>query len=196
MPAVPSQNRFKFRSRYLAAGLTLILLGSLSLTFGGCNWFKPSPDDSNRLEKTKTNIESDVVAIYFSKYQGSQSIVENVARKLPEEAKREPLRFALTELLKGPSVEEKSQGFYSEIPKGTKLLGLNKGQKAVTVDLSSQFSGGGGSTSMTQRLEELKRTVKAVDAKSEVNIAVEGKPLEVLGGEGLEVPGTMQSGPQ
>lgn len=189
-----SQDRFKFRSRLPVAGLALLLLGSVSLTFGGCDWW-PKPKPSPIPEQT-AKIPADSVAIYFSKYQGSQSIVESVVRKLPEGNTAEPLKFALTELLKGPNAEEKSQGFYTEIPQGTKLLALTTQPKAITIDLSHQFSEGGGSTTMTQRLEEIKRTVKAVDTKHEINITIEGKPLELLGGEGLEVPGTLESGPQ
>jgi len=138
----------------------------------------------------------DVVTVFFSKYQGSQSIVENVIRKLPEDAKSEPLKFALNELFKGPTPEEKSQGYYSEIPKGTKLLSLKKKNDAVDINLSQQFSSGGGSTSIDQRFEELKQTVYSVDNSHKINLSVEGKPLELLGGEGLEVQESLKREPQ
>jgi spore germination protein GerM len=134
----------------------------------------------------------DVVTVFFSKAQGSQSIVDDVARKLPEEAQAEPVQFALTELLKGPTPEEKTQGFYSEIPKGTKLLGVKAYDHTLTVNLSKQFTVGGGSTSMQQRVEEIKKTVYSVDSNHQLTLAVEGQPLESLGGEGLEVPGTLE----
>jgi spore germination protein GerM len=192
MPSEFGHNRLMFR--FLLPGLALMLLGSVSLSLSGCDWLpKPKPGVD---QYEQGQVPADSVGIYFSKYQGSQSIVESVLRKLPADTKQDPLTFAVTELLKGPSAEEKSQGFYSEIPKGTKLLGITKDAKMVQVNLSSQFSTGGGSTSITQRFEELKRTIKAVDTKHEVGILVEGKPLETLGGEGLEVPGSMQSGAQ
>jgi spore germination protein GerM len=132
------------------------------------------------------------VSIFFSKTQGSKSIVENVTRQLPTEHNLTPLKFALQELLKGPTPEEKSQGFYTEIPKGTQLLGLNRQSHTVIINLSHQFSSGGGSTSMTQRLEQVKQTVYAMDDSHHVNLSVEGKPLETLGGEGLEVPESLK----
>lgn len=212
MPSDFGQNRLMFR--LLSPGLALLLLGSTTLTLSGCDWL-PKPQPGPEQHQPVQTPASDVVGVYFSKYQGSQSIVESVPRKLagdtedapdvtgsprpvgtPVGTDVEPLSFALSELLKGPTSEEKSQGFYSEIPKGTRLLGVTKDAKTIHIDLSAQFSTGGGSTSITQRLEELKRTVKAVDASREVVVLVEGKPLETLGGEGLEVPGTMQSGPQ
>ncbi|WP_373531039.1 GerMN domain-containing protein [Vampirovibrio sp.] len=193
MPAASSQNRFTFYDRYLTAGVLLLLLSAPSMMLSGCGWFNPPPAPKP-LERAA--VDQAVVAVYFSKYQGSRSIVEDVIRKVPETAKAEQLQFALSELLKGPSVEEKSQGFYTEIPAGTKLIAVHQEPKRVRINLSQPFSGGGGSTSMTQRLEELKRTVKAVDAEREVIIEVDGKPLELLGGEGLEVPGSMQGEPQ
>lgn len=187
----PESSRIVVRSAVLTVATAFLMTGG-GLILSGCNFFYPPKPEEGQMKAT-TPVQSDVVAVFFSKYQGNHSIVEDVSRKLPDANKQEPLKFALTELLKGPSPEEKSQGFYSEIPAGTKLLGVNQDQKNTTVDLSRQFATGGGSTSMTQRLEELKRTVKAVDSKHPVKIAVEGKPLETLGGEGLEVPGTMQS---
>jgi spore germination protein GerM len=134
----------------------------------------------------------DVVTGYFSKYQGSRSVVEDVARKVPAESQAEPVQYALTELLKGPTPEEKNQGFYSEIPQGTKLLGVKAYDHTLAVNLSKQFAVGGGSTSMQQRVEEIKKTVYSVDSNRQLTLVVEGKPLDTLGGEGLEVPGTLE----
>ncbi len=192
MPAVSAQKSALWFRQWLTLGLlSLLLLGAVSLS--GCNWFGPKPVLP---PGQQAPIAADEVAVFFSKYQGNQSIVGPVIRKLPEVAKAEPLKFALAELLKGPNAEEKTQGFYTEIPKGTQLLGVTQDPKVVTINLSGQFATGGGSTSITQRLEELKRTVKALDTQHEITVQVEGKPLELLGGEGLEVPGTLQSGPQ
>jgi spore germination protein GerM len=132
-------------------------------------------------------ISRDVVTVFFSKAQGSQSIVEDVVRKIPSQGQNSPLEFALQELLKGPTPEEKTQGFYSEIPAGTKLLGLNQDKDKVVINLSRQFTVGGGSNSMVQRFEQIKQTAYSLDSAHPISLAVEGKPLETLGGEGLEV---------
>lgn len=132
------------------------------------------------------------VTVYFSKYQGSKSIVEPVTRELPKTEQAQPLHYAITELLEGPTAEERQQGFYSEIPKNTQLLGIHAKDKSITIDLSKQFTTGGGSNSIEQRLEELKQTTYAADTEHTLTVNVEGKPLELLGGEGLEVPATLQ----
>jgi hypothetical protein len=103
------------------------------------------------------------------------------------------LTYALLQLLKGPSDEESGQGLYSEIPKGTRLLGLNgSGGKTITINLSKQFAAGGGSHSMLARLAELTQTIKAALARSNtphasVYLQLDGQPLSTLGGEGLDI---------
>lgn len=127
------------------------------------------------------------VHVHFSRLQGSQSITEPTSRALPTTLRDTPLKAALAQLLAGPSRSEQAAGFYSEIPKGTELLGVSNRNGIVTVNLSHEFTIGGGATSMIQRVNELKDTIYAVEGKTRVQIAIEGKPIETLGGEGLEI---------
>lgn len=165
----------------------LLVLLSAAVVLTGCQWFPHKLDWNGQAGGPK-----DVVTVFFSKYQGDHSIVEPVKRPVPKEAQADPAPYAVQELLKGPTPEEHNQGFYSEIPKGTKLLGVQSHDQSINVNLSKQFEAGGGSNSMTQRLEELKQTVYSVDNQHQLTVSVEGKPLEILGGEGLEVPGTLK----
>jgi spore germination protein GerM len=169
--------------------LVSLLMLALLLPIGGaglsgCQWWPPAGGPGLVEEPPSPR---DIVTVFFSRGQDSSGQVANVLRPIPGDAREEPLRFALDELLKGPRPEEKSKGFYTEIPPGTRLLSLKRSNGAITVNLSRQFVSGGGSTSMTQRVEEIKRTVYSVDRRHQLNLAIEGKPLEVLGGEGLEV---------
>jgi len=127
------------------------------------------------------------VPVHFSKVQGSVSITEAAPRPLPAHLHNSVLQTALEQLLAGPTAAEKEDGYYSEIPKGTRLLGVNVQNNIVHINLSKEFTQGGGSTSMIQRVQELKSTVSAVEGSRRIELAVEGKPLHVLGGEGLEL---------
>ena len=92
-----------------------------------------------------------VLHVHFSKLQGTQSMTEPTSRTLPDTLRENPLKAALKQLLAGPSRSEQAAGLYSEIPKGTELLGLSNRNGVVTVNLSQTFTTGGGATSMIQR---------------------------------------------
>lgn len=81
-----------------------------------------------------------------------------------------------------------AQNAGSEIPKDTKLLKLTTENDNVYVDLSPEFTQGGGSASMTGRLGQVIYTATTLNPNAKVFLSVGGQPLKVLGGEGLEVP--------
>ncbi len=91
------------------------------------------------------------------------------------------LETAFETLLNGPA----SENFTTAIPEGTKLLDLKVNQKDVYINLSQEFTSGGGSASMTDRLAQIIYTATSFDAVENVWISVEGKPLKTLGEEGL-----------
>ncbi|QSJ17745.1 GerMN domain-containing protein [Nostoc sp. UHCC 0702] len=93
------------------------------------------------------------------------------------------LEKAFQSLLEGPSEGTDS----TTIPKGTKLLGLKVENKEVHVNLSEDFTNGGGSTSMIARVGQVVYTATTLDPNAKVYISVNGKQLDVLGGEGVEL---------
>lgn len=93
------------------------------------------------------------------------------------------LEKAFTTLFAGPTQGTDS----TTIPPGTKLLGIIVKNNNIEVNLSEQFTSGGGSTSMIGRLGQIVYTATTLNPQGEVYIQVNGKPLEVLGGEGVEI---------
>ena len=148
----------------------------------------PKSPQPKPLQQTDTQ----TVQVYWVK--GTIGKFEAVPTKVAVKQADKPdavLQAAFNSLLAGP----KDASVSSEIPKGTKLRSLSVKNEGVYVDLSAEFSSGGGSNSMTGRLGQVIYTATSLKPNTKVWISVEGKPLELLGGEGLEVaqPSTRQS---
>ena len=101
---------------------------------------------------------------------------------------------ALKELVNGPTPAEAEDGISSYIPPGTGLLELSVADGVATVDLSREFSSGGGSLSMTMRLAQVVFTLTQFPTVDSVRFKLDGEPISVLGGEGvlLDRPVTRQ----
>jgi spore germination protein GerM len=83
------------------------------------------------------------------------------------------------------------------IPQKTRLLDLHTNQDGIYVDMSREFTQGGGSSSMIYRVAQVLYTVTSIDPQKPVFISIQGQPLDEdypLGGEGLllEYPLTRQ----
>lgn len=92
---------------------------------------------------------------------------------------------ALAALLTGPTDAEQAAGFSTNIPAGTTLNGVTISGTTATVDLSKQFTSGGGSMSMMGRVAQITYTVTQFPSVTSVLFRVDGTPLTTLGGEGL-----------
>ncbi|MEN8445709.1 MAG: GerMN domain-containing protein [Cyanobacteria bacterium J06555_13] len=95
------------------------------------------------------------------------------------------LTAAFETLLAGPKPGLED---YTSIPEGTQLLNLKLMPSGVYVDLSNEFSQGGGSSSMISRVAQVLYTATSLEAEADVFLSLEGQPLDEahpLGGEGL-----------
>lgn len=100
---------------------------------------------------------------------------------------KDVVETAVEELLKGPNGAEEKSGISSEIPKGTILLGIERKDDEIVVNLSRRFASGSGPTSMETRLEQLSKTLQGVASSSKVYVNVEGERLTASATDGLEI---------
>jgi spore germination protein GerM len=137
------------------------------------------------------NLEEKIAEIYWIKT--TDKTLEFVPVPVTMEKSPQPevnLEAALKRLL----ADVNSKDYSSAIPKGTNLIGVKLSGNEVFVNLSQQFTTGGGSASMIGRLGQIIYTATSLNPKAKVWLEIEGETLEVLGGEGvmLEQPLTRQ----
>ncbi|MCT7970580.1 GerMN domain-containing protein [Laspinema olomoucense] len=165
------------------------------LTLNGMNPVPTQPQDPGvNIEVTQDptvtpptalNPVEQSVQIYLVQDTGTQFELASVpvsvqATEQPEAV----LKAAFDRLVTQPP----NSGGFSAIPPGTQVLNVEVKQNGIYVNLSPEFTSGGGSSSMTARLGQVVYTATTLDPNASVWISVGGEPLEVLGGEGLEIP--------
>jgi spore germination protein GerM len=121
--------------------------------------------------------------VYWLKDEGDRFSLTPAEIAAVQETREAQLTTLFEELLTTAPDAELS----STIPAGTELLSLAVQPDGVVVNLSQDFQSGGGSASMMGRLGQVVYTATSLDPEAPVWLQIEGEPLELLGGEGLEV---------
>ena len=106
-------------------------------------------------------------------------------------------KLALTEAIEKLLAQSPAFDPTTTIPAQTRLLDLDISKDGVHIDLSQEFTQGGGSSSMIYRVAQVLYTASSIDSQTPVFLSIEGRPLNddyPLGGEGLtlEYPITRQ----
>lgn len=142
------------------------------------------PVQPSRQQNT-TSPAKKMIQVYWLKDTGSElklaanQVTVNSSAGKPNDI----LESAFNGLLAGPTNPDVT----TTIPKGTKLQSVAVRNDGVHVDLSQEFTTGGGSASMIGRVAQVLYTATSLEPGAKVWISVEGQPLEVLGGEGIEL---------
>jgi hypothetical protein len=94
---------------------------------------------------------------------------------------------AVNALLDGPTPDEHASGFATEVPAGTKLLGIAIHNGVATVDFTSEYQSGGGSRSMQTRLGQVVYTLTQFPTVQKVRFRLDGSPVNVFSSEGIVI---------
>ena len=132
-------------------------------------------------EKPQEAAKSKTVKIFILDKSGN---LRSVNRTCDTSVEKSCFTYAIKELVAAPSPWEKSKGFMSEIPSGTKVLSIRESSGNVLIDLSSEFETGGGAESTYYRVKQIIKTANA-NTTSPVYLYINGKQANVIGGEGI-----------
>lgn len=141
------------------------------------------PPAINTGEEVPQKHEMKSVKIFVSDSNGK---LRTLNRECDMAVEKSCFAYAIRELISAPTSWEKSKGFTSEIPVGTKILSIREGEGSAMIDLSSAFEGGGGTESINIRIMQLIKTAKA-NTNLPVYLYINGKQAEVIGGEGIMI---------
>jgi spore germination protein GerM len=123
--------------------------------------------------------------IYWLRADGEQvSLVPQQVALNNSLSSEQALREGVVNLLTNSGMGDQT----SAIPAGTHLLSLRTTPAEIYIDLSREFSQGGGSSSMIYRVAQILYTVTSLEPNAKVYLSVEGQLLDEhhpLGGEGL-----------
>ena len=133
------------------------------------------------------------VEVFFVRFDSAhhKGTLEAVRHPVPPGPVEARLDAALRALLAGPG----SQTLVTEIPRGTALLGVRVDGSTATVNFSQTYTAGGGSTSMLARVWQVVYTATQFPATPAVQILIEGRRVEALGGEGVTIGAPLRRPP-
>ncbi|MEH1902407.1 MAG: GerMN domain-containing protein [Nostoc sp.] len=183
-------------SNRISSGVIAAVSAAVVAVGGGVAWFTsqssntPTPSNpSARIVQpaqpsTKQPGNEQTANVYWLRPKEKNVALVPQAVKVASVQPNQALEAAFQSLLAGPTGGTDST---TTIPKATKLLGLKAENDEVHVNLSEDFTSGGGTTSMMGRVGQVVYTATTLNPKAKVYIDVNGKPLDVLGGEGVEL---------
>ncbi|MTJ51120.1 GerMN domain-containing protein [Dolichospermum sp. UHCC 0259] len=183
------------RTNGISSGVVAAISAAVVVVSGGVAWFSAqtpnnsTPDNSSQIIKqpikqsTTQQGNEQTASIYWLRSKENRLDLVPQPFKVAATQPNQVLEAAFKTLLAGPSEGTDS----TTIPQGTQLLGLKTENNDVHVNLSENFTTGGGSTSMMGRVGQVVYTATSLNPQAQVYIEVNGKLLEVLGGEGVEL---------
>jgi spore germination protein GerM len=183
------------RTNGVSSGLIAAISVAVVVVSGGMAWFSAqtpnnsTPDNSSQTIKqpikqsTTQQGNEQTASIYWLRSKENRLDLVPQPFKVAATQPNQVLEAAFKTLLAGPSEGTDS----TTIPQGTQLLGLKAENNNIHVNLSENFTTGGGSTSMMGRVGQVVYTATSLNPQAKVYIEVNGKLLEVLGGEGVEL---------
>lgn len=126
--------------------------------------------------------------LYWIRSETTTFTLEPRSRRLGSRSPEAYARDAIAALAAGPTPAEQAANLVGAVPAGTGVIEAELRDGTLVVELSPEFTAGGGSSSMRGRLEQVLWTLTQPGWAEAVSLRMDGVPLRVLGGEGLMIP--------
>lgn len=99
------------------------------------------------------------------------------------------VKETIEQLIEGPNIDEKQNGFFTCIPPETRILNINldKGNRILYIDFSKEIEQGGGTLSMETRIAQIVYTATQFPEVESVRFLIEGKMVDYFSGEGITI---------
>jgi spore germination protein GerM len=162
------------------------------------NVLMPKPDiKPDEVEVSERSVQEDVIPpeeevkgkefinVYFiGKNEHNEEVYKAVKREYTKDIDGSKIKFAINSLIRGPKIEEKQKGVYTEIPSASEVINITEQPDKVIVNLNSAFVTGGGTESLYKRLYQLIKTAH-LNSSLPVYLYIDGQRADVVGGEGI-----------
>ena len=130
--------------------------------------------------------DTTIVRAYFflGSFTGNAGLAP-VLREIPQT--QAVATAAMRALLAGPNAKElgASPAMYTDVPDGTRLLGLSIKGGVATVNLSAEFGSGGDKAAILGRLAQVVYTLTQFSTVDAVSFELDGQPVTTFGGAGI-----------
>ncbi len=139
--------------------------------------------------KIKERILKETVVYIFLVQQNDNNVyLVPVKRKISYYGKIENrIENTLKELLKGPTEEEKKNGFSTSLNENVRILNVKMEEDTVNLDFSKEVEEGGGTSLMETRIAQIVCTATQFPEVKKVRFLIEGKTIEYFSGEGITI---------
>lgn len=159
----------------------VVLVASLAVggVGGGTLWWV---QHSQRPKSPPFVVTAEQPRLYWLKMQKGQEMLVSDPLQVATDNPTAALRQAMNLILSTPP-----QDMATAIPTGTRLLGLELQDGAVYVNLSREFTTGGGSYAVIYRVAQVIYTASSLNPQAPIYLQIEGQPAPPIAGEGLVI---------
>ncbi len=143
----------------------------------------PENDEEFRMPIKFGKIETTKIKVYFNNSNLDQEVSCQKVFPIEKEILKTQAvaRAALAELLKGPTEEEKTRGYFTSINSGVEIKNLNIDNGTARVDFNQQLENWvGGSCRVAAIRSQIIETLKQFSTVKDVVISIDGRVDDIL----------------